>query len=58
LEDNFPNAQLFSVQIDDEYFADIIEFFSTGFAPREFITTQKKKMVVRAADNQLVAGHL
>jgi hypothetical protein len=24
-----PDAQLFSVQIDDEYFVDIIEFFST-----------------------------
>jgi hypothetical protein len=49
LEDNFPDAQLFSVQIDDEYFADIIEFLSTGFAPREFTTTQKKHLVVRAA---------
>jgi hypothetical protein len=29
LEDNFPDAQLFSVQIVDEYFADIIEFLST-----------------------------
>jgi hypothetical protein len=38
LEENFPDAQLFSVQIADEYFADIIEFFITGFAPREFTT--------------------
>jgi hypothetical protein len=29
LEDNFPDAQLFSVHIVDEYFADIIEFLST-----------------------------
>jgi hypothetical protein len=29
LEDNFPNAQFFSVQIANEYFADIIEFLST-----------------------------
>jgi hypothetical protein len=36
LEDNFPDAQLFSVQIADEYFVDIIEFLSTRFAPREF----------------------
>jgi hypothetical protein len=42
LEDNFPDAQLFSVQIADEYFADIIEFLSTRFAPREFTTAQKK----------------
>ena len=29
LEDNFPDAQLFSVQVVDEYFVDIIEFLST-----------------------------
>jgi hypothetical protein len=38
LEDNFAYAKLFSVQIADEYFAEIIEFLSTGFAPREFTT--------------------
>jgi hypothetical protein len=36
LEENFLDAQLFSVQIIDEYFADIIEFLSTGFALKEF----------------------
>jgi hypothetical protein len=34
LEDKFLDAQLFSVQITDEYFVDIIMFLSTGFAPR------------------------
>jgi hypothetical protein len=58
LEDNFPDAQLFSVQIVDEYFADIIEFLSTGFSPKEFNTAQKKNLVVRVADYQLIAGHL
>ena len=29
LEDTFHDAQLFSVQIVDEYFSNIIEFFST-----------------------------
>jgi hypothetical protein len=57
-EDNFPYAQFFSIQIFDEYFADIIEFFSTGFAPREFTTTQKKDLVVRVVDYQLIAVHL
>jgi hypothetical protein len=46
LEDNFPDAQLFSVQVDDEYFADIIQYLSTGTAPQEFNTAQKKNMVV------------
>jgi hypothetical protein len=57
-KDNFPNAQLFLVQIVDDYFADIIEFLSTGFAPKEFNTGKKKNLVVRVANYQLIAGHL
>jgi hypothetical protein len=38
LEDNFPNAQLFSVQVADEYFVDIIEYLSTRIAPQKFNT--------------------
>jgi hypothetical protein len=58
LEDNFLDAQLFSVQIVDEYFANIIEFFSTRFSPKEFNTAQKKNLVMRVADYQLIVGHL
>jgi hypothetical protein len=39
LEDNFPYAQLFSIQIPDGYFANIIVFLSTYFTPRESTTT-------------------
>jgi hypothetical protein len=42
LEDNVPNAQLFSLQLVDEYFANIIEYLSTGVTPQEFSTVQKK----------------
>jgi hypothetical protein len=42
LEENFPDANLFSVQIVDDYFADIVGFFSTGMAPKEFTVAQKK----------------
>jgi hypothetical protein len=49
LEEKFLDAQLFSLQIADEYFANIIEFLSTGFAPREFTTAQKKILVVIVA---------
>jgi hypothetical protein len=38
LKDNFLDAQLFSVQVVDEYFVDNIEYLSTGFAPQDFIT--------------------
>jgi len=58
LEDNFPDVQLFLVHIADEYFANIIEFFSTGFSLKEFNTVHKKNMVFRVVDYQLIAGHL
>jgi hypothetical protein len=58
LKDNFPDAQLFSVHIADEYFVDIIQYLSTGTASQEYSTTQKKNLVVRAADYQLIKGHL
>jgi hypothetical protein len=57
LEENFPDAQLFSVQIVDEYFDDIIEYLSTRISPQEFSITQKKNMVVRATDYHLIVGH-
>jgi hypothetical protein len=46
LEDNFPNAHLFSVQIVDEYFADIIQYLSTGIVLQDYSTVQKKNLVV------------
>jgi hypothetical protein len=58
LEDNFPDAQLFLVLVVDEYFDGIIQYLSTGTPPQEFNTAQKKNMVVRAADYQLIARHL
>jgi hypothetical protein len=58
LEDNFPDAQLFSVQVAAEYFADIIQYLSTETAPQEFNTAQKKNLVVRVVDYQLITGHL
>jgi hypothetical protein len=46
LEDNFLDARLFSVQITDEYFADIIQYLSTGTVPQEYHTMKKKNLVV------------
>ena len=36
LEDNLPDEHLFSIQITDEYYADIIHFLTIGWAPVEF----------------------
>jgi hypothetical protein len=58
LEDNFPDAQLFLVHIADDYFAEIIHYLSTGTAPQEYTTAQKKNLVVCTTNYQLIAGHL
>jgi hypothetical protein len=58
LDDKFPDAQLFSFQVADEYFLDIIQYLSRWITPQEFNTAQKKNLVVRVADYQLIAGHL
>jgi hypothetical protein len=58
LKGNFPNAQLFLVQVVDEYFSNIIQYLGTRTAPQEFNTAQKKNLVVRAADYQMIARHL
>jgi hypothetical protein len=42
LEDNFLDAQIFSIQVADEYFTNIIEYLSTRVAPQDFSTVQKK----------------
>jgi hypothetical protein len=55
LEDNFPNTQLFSIQFVDEYFANIIQYFSTWNVPQEFNIVQKKNMVFKVIDYQLMA---
>ena len=42
LEDNLPNAQLFSIHIIDYYFIDIIEFLTTCTPPAEYSEKQRK----------------
>jgi hypothetical protein len=49
LEDKFIDTQLFSVQIVDECFVDIIQYLSTGTVPQEYNTAQKKNLVVKDA---------
>ena len=53
-----PDAQLFSIQITDEYYADIIHFLTTGRAPDAFTKHQNKQLVVKATDFTLIAGYL
>ena len=58
LDEDLPDAQLFSIQMVDDYFQDIVQYLSTGFAPNEMTTQYKLQLVVRAADFTLIAGQL
>jgi hypothetical protein len=58
LEDNFLDAHLFSVHIVDDYFTEIIQYLSKGTALEEYTTVQKKNLVVRSVDYQLIVGYL
>ena len=47
LDEILPYMHLFIVQIVDDYFANIIHFFSTRVTPPEFTVVQNKKLVVK-----------
>ena len=38
LDEGLPDATLFSIQMVDDYFQDIVQYLSTGFAPSEMKT--------------------
>jgi hypothetical protein len=42
----------------DDHFIDIVQFLSTGMASSEYTISQKKQLVVCAADFSLIAGQL
>ena len=44
--------------MEDDHYAPIIQFLVTGVAPDKLSTSQKKQLVVKASDFQLVASHL
>ena len=50
IDDGFPDAQLFRVDIADDHYAQIIQFLATGVAPENLSTSQKKQLVVKASD--------
>jgi hypothetical protein len=42
----------------DDYFANIVQFISTGSAPSNMTVAQKKQLVVKVIDYQLITGNL
>jgi hypothetical protein len=57
-DDNFHSAQLFAVKMVDDYFTEIMEFLHTGVAPFDMMVAQKKQLVVKEVDYQLIVGNL
>jgi hypothetical protein len=58
LEDTLPYAQLLAIKKVDDHFTEIVQYLSTRMAPREYTVIQKKQLVVRVVDFQLIAGKL
>ena len=58
IDDGLPDSQLFRVDITDDHYAPIIQFLAIGIALEDMLTNQKKQLVVKASDFQLIAGHL
>jgi hypothetical protein len=58
LDDSLPNEQLFVVKMVDDYFMNIMQFLSIGMAPSDMTTVQKKQLVVKATNYQLIAGNM
>ena len=58
IEDGLPDAQLFQGDMEDNHYSSIIQFSATGIAPEEISTSQKKQLVVKASDYQLIAEQL
>jgi hypothetical protein len=58
LEYTLPNSQFLTIINFDDHFTEIFQFLSTGMAPTEYTITQKKQLVVGAAEFSLIVGQL
>ena len=58
LEDNLPDAQVFSIYVVDKQFDAIIHLLNTGYAPEDYSTWQKKQLVSKALYYTLIIGQL
>jgi len=58
MDDSLMDVHLFSFQMVEDYFIYIVQFFSTGMAPLDMTVAQKKQLVVKVADYQLIAENL
>lgn len=52
------DAKLFTIHIEDDHFADIIQFLTIGMAPEGYTTEQRKELVLPIEEFSFIAGHL
>ena len=52
------DVQLFSIEVVDAHFADIIQFLTICMAPTDYSVQEKKELVTRATDFTIIVGHL
>ena len=50
IDEGLSDAQLFRVNVTDNYYDQIIKFLATRVAPKYFSTSQKKKLVIKASN--------
>lgn len=58
LDDQLLDSDLFCIEEIPDYLKGIVDFLATRQCLEEYTVTQRRYMVVTAADYQLIAGHL
>jgi hypothetical protein len=58
VDDQLPDADLFRIEAIPKYLEDIEIFLNTGACPETYFATQKRHMVIRATNYQLIADQL
>ena len=57
-EDGLLDAQLFRVEMVDDYYEQIVQFLVTRTTLKELTISQKKQLVIKATYFQLIVGKL
>ena len=58
LDDQLLDADLFRVEAVPDYLVDIAAYLTSGQCPQDYTPLQKRHLVFRVADYQLIAGQL
>jgi hypothetical protein len=58
LDDQLPDADMFHIEAIPDYLSDIAVFLMTNTTPEGYSATQKRHLVVREVDYQLIVGQL